>query len=137
MKGSAFQNETYEKGAPLSVKNCIETSKGLNLGAELTQYKTLSSNPLSRPKWSLCSLVKSKHPLSSCLLSFYSRITFLGCTETDVFFLFNSIHLHNNRQLRGKKPFIWANLAPYSGPCSSRARWPLVPNYCSRVTRKS
>ena len=78
VKGSAFQNETYEKGAPLSVKNCIETSKGLNLGAELTQYKTLSSNPLSRPKWSLCSLVKSKHPLSSCLLSFYSRITFLG-----------------------------------------------------------
>ena len=61
-------------------------SERLNLGTELTQYKTLLSNPLSRPKWSLCSLVKSKHPLSSCLLSFYSTITFLGWTETDVFF---------------------------------------------------
>ena len=84
MKGSAFHNETNEKGAPLSVKNCIEKSKRLNLSAELTQYKTLLSNPLSRPKWSMRSLVKSKHPLSSCLLSFYSTITFLGWTETDV-----------------------------------------------------
>ena len=77
-KGSPFHNETYEKGAPLSVKNCIEKSKGLNLGAELSQYKTLLNNPLFRPKWSLRSLMKSKHPLSTCLLSFYSTITFLG-----------------------------------------------------------
>ena len=46
MKGSPFYNETYEKGVPLSVKNCIEKSEGLNLGTELTQYKTLLSNPL-------------------------------------------------------------------------------------------
>ena len=39
VKSSAFHNETYEKGAPLSVKNCIEKSKGVNLGAELSQYK--------------------------------------------------------------------------------------------------
>ena len=68
------------------MKNCIEKSKGVNLGAELSQYKTLLSNPLSRPKLALCSLVKSKHPLSSCLLSFYCTIIFLGWTETDVFF---------------------------------------------------
>ena len=68
------------------MKNCIENSKGVNLGAELSQYKPLLSNSLSRPQWALCSLVKSKHPLSSCLLSFYCTIIFLGWTETDVFF---------------------------------------------------
>ena len=30
-----------------------------------------------------------------------------------------------------------ATYSGYSGLCSSRARWPLAPNFCSRATRKS
>ena len=34
-------------------------------------------------------------------------------------------------------PIMFRNKVQYSGLCSSRARWPLAPNFCPQETRKS
>ena len=50
---------------------------------------------------------------------------------------FEFVYVIKTRQLPYSVAKVHFEFRQHSGLCSSRARWPLAPNFCSRATRKS